>query len=313
MSRCPAVYSGIPFCNVHLGFGSAVVARDDTSRRYCHVSVCCPLRKESLAWYVPIFRRFLMKKLESVRDCVLRESRRFNGVVWRKLHIIITTCATNSAFSELRYSYIYSKTDKSFLPFRTQPVRSCTVVTLGVGNEVTYETNLQQKYPSCRFYGADPYPETGEVFKKVGKIFYTAIDNVTSTADNLWVLRNGSYGWQNGVRVTSLGEFIRDMAQVKLVHYMSMDVEGAEYRIIPYVTKGDFEVESGNAVICQISAEFHGPLKDFNISMTEFESMWTKLISDSPYVPLRAYPPGNHHRFNLFNAKNEDCVRMFLL
>ena len=65
--------------------------------------------------------------------------------------------------------------DKLFTPFVNTPT-DCNVVTLGVGGEVTMETQLKKLYPACRFYGADPFPQTAYAYSKVGEVHLTAID-----------------------------------------------------------------------------------------------------------------------------------------
>lgn len=91
-----------------------------------------------------------------------------------------------------------------------------------------------------------------------------------------------------------------------------MDIEGSEYRLMPYMAStGMFREQSDSATICQISAEFHGPLKEYNYTDVTFEKILINFLSGSPFVPLKAYTPGNHHRIFFMNIESDYCMRLF--
>ncbi len=52
----------------------------------------------------------------------------------------------------------------------------CTVVTLGVGNDILAEQKLK-KYQKCDYFGADPFENTGAAYRQVGKFFKVAVSD----------------------------------------------------------------------------------------------------------------------------------------
>ena len=56
-------------------------------------------------------------------------------------------------------------------------------VTIGIGNDISSEQLLRKACPQCKFYGADPFKETGLVFQKIGKFFqvYSHTDSCITT------------------------------------------------------------------------------------------------------------------------------------
>lgn len=91
-----------------------------------------------------------------------------------------------------------------------------------------------------------------------------------------------------------------------------MDVEGSEYRLMPYIAStGPFKKDSDSATICQISLEFHGPLSAYSVPEVVFDKILVNFISASPFVPLIALSPGNHHRLFVINGEDEYCLNLF--
>jgi methylthioribose-1-phosphate isomerase len=46
---------------------------------------------------------------------------------------------------------------------------SCSVVTLGIGNDIKAEEALHQLLPNARFIGADPILSSGQVYNQIGQ------------------------------------------------------------------------------------------------------------------------------------------------
>lgn len=175
------------------------------------------------------------------------------------------------------------------------------------------EKNLKIVYPQCQLYGVDPIFETGKPFEPYGKLFTMAVDDRASQMSLYLMGQSGKYEVKT-VNTIPLGTFLHDYVKQPVIHYMSIDVEGSEYRLMPYLTKdGKFQSHSLNTVICQITLELHGYLERRGLSDSDFEKILIHFISRSPYVPLSAFKPGNHHRMYLYNVEAEECKGLFNL
>lgn len=60
-----------------------------------------------------------------------------------------------------------------------------------------------------------------------------------------------------------------------------------------------------------MTVELHGPLMNYGLSDKKFEAMFQSFVDASPFVPLRAFTPGNHHRISVFNAADPRCIQAF--
>lgn len=119
----------------------------------------------------------IQNELLQIKLCVIRAIRQSHST-WSNLCKIINKCA--SAHGAIERPFIEAAIDKHFIPYAKKVTnRECNVVSLGIGNEIVMEERLKGMQPFCKFSGADPFPDTAEVYKKVGKVFITAIDTVT--------------------------------------------------------------------------------------------------------------------------------------
>lgn len=91
-----------------------------------------------------------------------------------------------------------------------------------------------------------------------------------------------------------------------------MDVEGSEYRLLPYMTwAGAFSEESDSATVCQIVAEIHGSLAKFNYTELTFQDFFLYFLSTSSFAPLRGSMPYDGHYIVFMNYEDKDCLKLF--
>lgn len=91
-----------------------------------------------------------------------------------------------------------------------------------------------------------------------------------------------------------------------------MDVEGSEYRLLPYLTiTGPFNDESDSAIICQFIAELHGYLPQYNYTELMFQDMFLYFLSASPYAPIKASKPYEHNYIVFMNVEEDYCLKLF--
>lgn len=252
------------------------------------------------------------QRLDAIRGCIIQQLID-KTPYWDLLHLIINQCSRK--YLGANVEYLKFRTDKKYLPFVDSSHRPCVVVTIGVGNETIMEQGMREYYPQCEFYAADPIYEIGRVYENFGKLFTVAVDSHTQTKQ-LHIMGSNEQYEMRTVKAMSLGEFLKEKIRKKVIHFVSMDAEGSEYRLLPYLSSGGnfysaFDSQNEMVTICQMMIELHGPLKDYEITTQKFEKMFLGFIASSPYVPLRAYSPGNHHRMLVFNAMDPECSRIF--
>ena len=70
----------------------------------------------------------------------------------------------------------------------------CTVVTLGIGGDISAELALREKHPECRFYGADPNEAYRSLYEQIGKFYPAAVSSQTGVEMQMHMrLANGTY------------------------------------------------------------------------------------------------------------------------
>jgi len=107
---------------------------------------------------------------------------------------------------------------------------------LGIGADIKAERELQQLFPKCSFLGVDPVYEAGKIYEQLGGPFVHAAiwkeDNGTLEAS---VFKNEWYVTRN---VTTIRfETVLDMVRGKVIDFLFMDAEGAEYAVLPHLTR----------------------------------------------------------------------------
>ncbi len=109
------------------------------------------------------------------------------------------------------------------------------------------------------------------------------------------------------IRTTPFNKFFEYYIRMPIVHYLALDIEGSEYRIM----NSTMAWMLNSTDICQISAEFHGPLHDMGLRDRNFAEIFIRFLEESPYVPVRAFNLVRHHRFSMLNVISENCRMAF--
>jgi len=110
-------------------------------------------------------------------------------------------------------------------------------INLGIGDDIEAEKQLLKIFPKCRMVGLDPIFESGKVYQEIGLFLQTGVGKMGSEKAILEasVYKQGSYVMEN---VTSqsfdkiLGKLNEDV-----IDFLLFDAEGAEYNVIPALTR----------------------------------------------------------------------------
>jgi len=112
------------------------------------------------------------------------------------------------------------------------------VITSGIGDDIEAEKQLLKIFPKCRMVGLDPIFESGKIYREIGQFLQTGVGKMGSETDMILeasVYKNGTYVMEN---VTSEPfDKILQKLNVDLIDFLLFDAEGAEYNVIPALTR----------------------------------------------------------------------------
>lgn len=238
-----------------------------------------------------------------IKQCVLEY---IHNAVSHRWLIPAVSCCSKKFASHLNFTKLKNKDETKYiiLPHDTATNVKCTVVTIGIGNDIIAENGLKSFLPSCKFYGADPIKDSGKLYEIIGKYYNVAVGAEGGRFDAS-VLIGENYE-KAIVSYVSLKEFF-NMAGIIFVDYMFLDAEGAEYNLLHLLESAD----SLNFTVCQINIEFHLPLKNYGTTAESFNNKFKSFIESSNFIPIAAVDSG-HIRTMWLNIGNENCVLKYL-
>ena len=115
--------------------------------------------------------------------------------------------------------------------------RNCSLVTLGIGDDVRAELKFKESFPKCHFVGADPHPINGKVYasKLGGRYVPTAVGSENGILKMSTKDADGHYRFHNVSTKEFLAFLLHDVKQT-LIDQLWMDNEGPEYLILDKYT-----------------------------------------------------------------------------
>ena len=115
--------------------------------------------------------------------------------------------------------------------------------------------------------------------------------------------------FSKNVTVLPFYELLDSYVGQRLVHYMTIDIEGFEYSILNEILPGR-KLASQEISFCQIDAELHNVRLDSNQSTRDFVQQF--LSPESNYLPVYySLFLGMHHKITFININREECRQMF--
>ncbi|ETN86223.1 hypothetical protein NECAME_01351 [Necator americanus] len=110
-------------------------------------------------------------------------------------------------------------------------MRDCTIVSLGIGKDVEAEKSMHAALPNCQFFGADPVNETNaDIFPEVGKFYNLAVGAKNGTFRS-YILED-IYRYQD-VKYVDIATFLRTYVKRTVIDQIMIDIEHAEYPMLP--------------------------------------------------------------------------------
>ncbi|TKR62594.1 hypothetical protein L596_026528 [Steinernema carpocapsae] len=198
-------------------------------------------------------------------------------------------------------------------PIDLSQVKDCSIVTLGIGHDVTVEKKLKEKFhEQCKFRGADPITLVNEViYKPIGEYFPFAVGNdtrveVTNVKEDP---NSGSYTYKNFTHVEFV-EFLRDrakMAKGKVIDQLLLDIEYAEFAMLDYFYLNN-KLDQAGYTVCQMNGEFHNPNEN---QKTEFGKFIKQIAKDERYLFFH-FEFVSHIRLYFVNVQDDRCYERYV-
>uniref|UniRef100_A0AC35EYI7 Methyltransferase FkbM domain-containing protein n=1 Tax=Panagrolaimus sp. PS1159 TaxID=55785 RepID=A0AC35EYI7_9BILA len=141
--------------------------------------------------------------------------------------------------------------DKVFLPLKTTFNQSkCTWLTVGIGGDDDVEKAFKEKYPKCQIFGIEASPDQYANFEKYGTVIPYGV-GVTSENVTLTVRKIERYHNET-IKVFAFSELLDNFVKSRLVHYMTIDIEGFEFGILEALLPSKKLYKEG-ITLCQVS------------------------------------------------------------
>lgn len=242
--------------------------------------------------------------INSVRSCLL------NGLstnsAWYLFDSILSDCIDKEKLRTLGIRVLTNIDDTKLAILESKADTPCTVVTLGIGNNIHAEKTLATAMPQCSFFGADPVPQSGQIYKTVGEYIPFAVSNESWAANGTIKINNTRYIAE--MPFVSFDEFLFTMVNKTTIDILFMDLGGYEYNIFGMFFKKDLAKE---IIICQITVELHGPPGLYGLTKLSYDNFVYKLIKYTPFVPLWSKEHDRHMKVYLFNGDSKYCVEKY--
>lgn len=168
-------------------------------------------------------------------------------------------------------------------PYNLPKIRKCAIFSLGINNDISFDVAFQEATNKiCRLYAFDKDWQNQFVMTKLSemngefKIAYLGdVDNITKNAYTIESLLN-FYG-------------------LSKVEILKMDIEGAEFMVIPALIK--------SAKVCQILVEIHGNAMQMITLL--------KKLSAHDYYMFSYEINGYHHNLCEFSFIHKSCLNTY--
>ncbi|KAE9551070.1 hypothetical protein FO519_005707 [Halicephalobus sp. NKZ332] len=195
------------------------------------------------------------------------------------------TACVKRAFSNLKFDeFKMGRFDeiKKFFPLNPQFDQSqCIWLTIGIGGDTQVEKEFKEKYPRCSVYGIEASPDQYADFKKYGTIIPYGV--AAETGSFSLTVREGVQYNKKDIKVLSMVDVLDRFIGQRIVHYMTIDIEGFEYSILEQLLEGKLLSRQG-IVFCQIDAELHDSRADKPDPIEEFLNKYNSPTSH--YIPI---------------------------
>ncbi|CAJ0944491.1 unnamed protein product, partial [Mesorhabditis belari] len=241
-------------------------------------------------------------------ECVNRktESLEFDEL-YKRLPEVVNQCSVRGRLNIQGFTNT-DETKYHVMPteYALQPRHDCTIISLGVGKDVEAEKQMLAALPHCKFFGADPVNDTNaDIYPEVGKFFNVAVggSNGIMRANVL----EDQYKFKD-VPYIDIAAFMRNLVKKTVVDQIMIDIEHAEYPMLPFLLKTGQMYKEG-VTICQINIEVHNPSPE---QKQEFYKYYHLMMAENQYTMLTASTIIGHIRLFMINHADEECHQRYI-
>ncbi|KHJ85920.1 hypothetical protein OESDEN_14343, partial [Oesophagostomum dentatum] len=232
-----------------------------------------------------------------------------NLQLWRNFANISNTCVAETILSKIKTTALQNKDDVKHYIFCKNVSAPSTIVSLGIGEDVTVELQLKNMLPAeSEFFGADPVVQpNSKLFGKVGTFFPFAVGAKTGIVESTILQDDGSYKDKDAISIDFIS-FLKDMVNRTTIDLMIMDNEGPEFDLVPMIAIEN-ALERNGITICQLNVEFHAPGPAQRYQM--FERIMSRVFAAKLFVPLESLYWG-HQRIYFVNLDSPYCMEKYI-
>ncbi|EGT39175.1 hypothetical protein CAEBREN_02093 [Caenorhabditis brenneri] len=215
---------------------------------------------------------------------------------------------------DLRPSKNRDETKYVAFPHRNE---NLTMVTLGIGHDVSAEVGLKTLYSNIEFFGADPSPEQNKDLYELnlgGKYFQYAVSDQNGVSESV-ILEKEGYQKETTQHI-SIDVFFKNIVQRSKIDILWIDIEGNEYAILKELHKNG-KLDREGVKICQMNVEMHKDLNDDpNTEMQPFYDFVWKVLDDKKYVLMKPYfvvfDRFRFIRLFIVNVGDKECTDLYV-
>jgi len=255
----------------------------------------------------------VLVQLHLHRRCVSNKMLKLTSQqIWTSLNNITEDCSNASALESVLHVEAFANNDEvkyMLRPFHHENLTkfACTMVTLGIGNDVSAEQRVKARFPGCKFYGADPASkQNGPLFANVGQYYEMAVGaKRQSVVTNVWHYIGTTNDIKN-VNMThmDLRTFLTVHVGQQIVDQLTIDTEGGEFDLLRLLADpGSIDVS-----ICQFNVEMH-----YSPTENSLRQILLTLLQTKKWVIIRCerHPSFGHLRIFFFNYGDSVCVQRY--
>ncbi|ULT88756.1 hypothetical protein L3Y34_007748 [Caenorhabditis briggsae] len=233
---------------------------------------------------------------------------------WYDFTNVISECDSLEAYTALDIRPSRNRDETKYVAFPRKN-ENLTMVTLGIGHDVSAEIRLRELYPNIQFFGADPSSEINKnLYEKSlgGKYFQYAVSDQNGIDDSV-VLGNDGYVQQKTQHI-GIDHFFKNIVQKSKIDILWMDIEGNEYPVLNQLHH-DGNLDRQGVKICQLNVEMHKDLSNLQ-EMKLFHNFIWKVLEDRKYIFMKpVFVKWQQFRFiRLFivNIADQECTDLYV-
>ncbi|KAI6210052.1 hypothetical protein M3Y96_00286400 [Aphelenchoides besseyi] len=162
-----------------------------------------------------------------------------------------------------------------------------------VGEVWDGEKLIRKKYPQCSLLGVDPGATINRRLVESmnnSRFVHAAVSDRASRTE-IYGKDNGTYVYQQN-KVVSFVDLLARENGAKLVDFMSIDAEGAEFSLLPILHR-EFTFTTNHRrlderhklpIVCQFNMELHFKERNYDHSVSEFMEILRGFMAEAHFV-----------------------------